>query len=84
MAIDVEIDVEALKGEIKKTYGSVSENPEREFIFPTARARAEDLLAASAAQGVECLQRRGTCCGDLPSPELCFRPNVEDHDVSCR
>ena len=43
MAIDVEIDVELLKSEIKKTYASVSDEPEREFIFPTGRAWAEDL-----------------------------------------
>ncbi|MDQ3380722.1 MAG: methyltransferase domain-containing protein [Actinomycetota bacterium] len=43
MAIDVEIDLELLKSEIKKTYASVSEEPEREFIFPTGRAWAEDL-----------------------------------------
>jgi arsenite methyltransferase len=39
----VEIDVELLKSEIKKTYASVSEEPEKEFIFPTGRAWAEDL-----------------------------------------
>jgi arsenite methyltransferase len=43
MAIDVELDFELLKSEIKKTYASVSEEPEREFIFPTGRAWAEDL-----------------------------------------
>jgi SAM-dependent methyltransferase len=43
MAVDVEIDVELLKREIKKTYASVSEEPERDFIFPTGRAWAEDL-----------------------------------------
>jgi arsenite methyltransferase len=43
MAIDVEIDVEVLKGEIKKTYACVSEEPGRDFIFPTGRAWAEDL-----------------------------------------
>jgi SAM-dependent methyltransferase len=43
MAVDVEIDVELLKREIKKTYASVSEAPEREFVFPTGRAWAEDL-----------------------------------------
>jgi hypothetical protein len=32
MAIEVEIDVELLKSEIKKTYASVSEQPETEFI----------------------------------------------------
>jgi arsenite methyltransferase len=43
MAIEVEIDVDLLKSEIKKTYASVSEEPERDFIFPTGRAWAEDL-----------------------------------------
>jgi SAM-dependent methyltransferase len=43
MAVDVEMDVELLKSEIKKTYASVSDEPEREFIFPTGRAWAEDL-----------------------------------------
>jgi arsenite methyltransferase len=43
MAVDVEIDVHLLKSEIKKTYASVSEDPDREFIFPTGRAWAEDL-----------------------------------------
>jgi arsenite methyltransferase len=43
MAVDVDIDVELLKSEIKKTYASVSDDPEREFIFPTGRAWAEDL-----------------------------------------
>ena len=43
MAVDVDIDVELLKSEIKKTYASVSDEPGREFIFPTGRAWAEDL-----------------------------------------
>ena len=43
MAVDVDIDVELLKSEIKKTYASVSDEPEGEFIFPTGRAWAEDL-----------------------------------------
>jgi arsenite methyltransferase len=43
MAIEVEIDVELLKSEIKKTYASVSEQPENDFIFPTGRPWAEDL-----------------------------------------
>jgi arsenite methyltransferase len=43
MAVDVEIDVELLKSEIKKTYAGVSEEPERDFIFPTGRPWAEDL-----------------------------------------
>src|SRR2546421_10772266 len=43
MDVDVEIDVALLKSEIKKTYASVSEEPGRDFIFPTGRAWAEDL-----------------------------------------
>src|SRR5438093_6301279 len=43
MAIDVDIDVALLKSEIQKTYASVSAEPERDFIFPTGRAWAEDL-----------------------------------------
>jgi SAM-dependent methyltransferase len=43
MAVDVDVDVDLLKSEIKKTYASVSDEPEREFIFPTGRGWAEDL-----------------------------------------
>jgi arsenite methyltransferase len=43
MASKVDIDVELLKSEIKKTYASVAQEPEKDFIFPTGRAWAEDL-----------------------------------------
>jgi arsenite methyltransferase len=43
MAVDADIDVDVLKSEIKKTYASVSEDAERDFIFPTGRSWAEDL-----------------------------------------
>src|SRR5690348_3172205 len=43
MAVEADIDVELLKSEIKKTYSFVSEEPERDFIFPTGPAWAEDL-----------------------------------------
>ena len=43
MATEVGIDVELLKSEIKKTYASVSNEPEKDFMFPTGRAWAEDL-----------------------------------------
>jgi SAM-dependent methyltransferase len=43
MAVEVEIDVEVLKSEIKKTYASVSAEPEKDFIFPTGRSWAGDL-----------------------------------------
>jgi SAM-dependent methyltransferase len=43
MAVEVEIDVDLLKREIRKTYASVSQEPERDFVFPTGRPWAEDL-----------------------------------------
>ncbi len=43
MAVNVGVDVETLKCEIKKTYASVSREPEKDFIFPTGRAWAADL-----------------------------------------
>ena len=43
MAVEVEIDVELLKREIKKTYASVSQEPAKDFVFPTGRPWAEDL-----------------------------------------
>jgi arsenite methyltransferase len=58
MAVDVEIDVQLLKSEIRKTYASVSQEPDKDFIFPTGRAWAEDLgypeeLAAVPDRAVE-------------------------------
>jgi len=43
MAVEVDVDVALLKSEIKKTYASLSAEPEKDFIFPTGRAWAEDL-----------------------------------------
>jgi arsenite methyltransferase len=43
MAVETGLDVQLLKTEIRRTYASVSESPETEFIFPTGRAWAEDL-----------------------------------------
>jgi SAM-dependent methyltransferase len=43
MAIEVGIDVGLLKAEIKKTYASVSEQPGKDFIFPTGIEWAVDL-----------------------------------------
>ncbi len=43
MAVDADIDVGLLKSEIRKTYASVSQEPEQDFAFPTGRAWAEDL-----------------------------------------
>jgi arsenite methyltransferase len=43
VAVEVGIDVELLKSEIKKTYADVSARPETDFIFPTGRAWALDL-----------------------------------------
>jgi arsenite methyltransferase len=43
VASKVDIDLQVLKSEIKKTYATVSQEPEKDFIFPTGRAWAEDL-----------------------------------------
>ena len=43
MSADVDIDVDLLKSEIKKTYASVSAEPAKDFVFPTGRSWAEDL-----------------------------------------
>jgi arsenite methyltransferase len=43
MAVDADIDVALLKREIKKTYASVSQQPEKDFVFPTGRPWAVDL-----------------------------------------
>lgn len=43
MATDVDVDVEVLRCEIKRTYAAVSEEQGKDFIFPTGRAWAEDL-----------------------------------------
>ncbi len=52
MVVDVEIDVEVLKNEIKETYAAVSEEPGRDFIFPTGRSWAEDLRYPAELAGV--------------------------------
>jgi arsenite methyltransferase len=43
VATELGVDVGLLKSEIKKTYASVSQEPEKDFIFPTGRAWGEDL-----------------------------------------
>ncbi len=52
MATDIAIDVDLLKSEIKKTYASVSEEPDKDFIFPTGRAWAQDLDYPAELAGV--------------------------------
>jgi arsenite methyltransferase len=43
MPVEIDIDVDVLKSEIRKTYAAVSEQPEQDFVFPTGRAWATDL-----------------------------------------
>jgi arsenite methyltransferase len=43
LAVEIGIDVDLLKSEIRKTYASVSQEPEKDFVFPTGRAWAQDL-----------------------------------------
>jgi arsenite methyltransferase len=42
-ATEIPVDVEVLREEIRRTYADVSTDPDREFIFPTGRAWAQDL-----------------------------------------
>lgn len=42
-ATDIPVDVDILREEIRKTYTEVSNEQEREFIFPTGRAWAREL-----------------------------------------
>src|ERR1700704_3491396 len=43
MAIEIPLDVDLLKKEIKKTYAALSQETGKDFVFPTGRAWAEDL-----------------------------------------
>lgn len=43
MTTSIDIDVQLLKSEIRKTYADVSKQPDKEYMFPTGRAWAEDL-----------------------------------------
>jgi arsenite methyltransferase len=44
MAVEVDgLDVELLRSEIQRTYAAVSSQPDRDFMFPTGRAWAQDL-----------------------------------------
>jgi arsenite methyltransferase len=52
MAIEVDVDVDLLKREIKNTYARVSQEPGQDFIFPTGRAWAEDLCYPPELAGV--------------------------------
>src|SRR5919197_2133737 len=43
MTIEVPVDVDVLRSEIEKTYTQVSTEQQKDFIFPTGRAWAQDL-----------------------------------------
>jgi len=43
MTTEARLDVSLLRDEIRRTYNAVSIEPEREFIFPTGRAWAQEL-----------------------------------------
>jgi SAM-dependent methyltransferase len=43
MAVEIDIDVAYLKSEIRRTYAEVSQEPEKDFVFPTGRDWAADL-----------------------------------------
>ena len=48
----VGVDIDLLKLEIRRTYAAVSLEPERDFVFPTGRAWAEDLGYPEELAGV--------------------------------
>jgi len=48
----IPVDVDLLKREIRRTYAAVSLEPERDFVFPTGRAWAEDLGYPDEIAGV--------------------------------
>ena len=56
MAVEVDIDVVVLKDEIKKPYATVSDEPERDFIFPTGRVWAEEYAARLERHGFETIE----------------------------
>ena len=60
MAVETEIDVQVLKSEIKKTYASVSQEPEKDFIFPTGRPWAEDFGFEDTRRKAQKFGARGT------------------------
>ena len=43
MTTELPVDVDLLREEIQKTYTSVSEEQDRDFVFPTGRAWAQEL-----------------------------------------
>jgi arsenite methyltransferase len=43
MSTQAPVDVEVLRDEIEKTYSDVAHEPQKEFIFPTGRAWAQEL-----------------------------------------
>jgi hypothetical protein len=49
-AVEVEIDVQVLKSEIKETYALVSQEPEKDFIFPTGRPWATSISGPADSQ----------------------------------
>ena len=83
----VGLDVDQLKAEISKTYTAVSREPEREFIFPTGRAWAEDLdyprgsARPPSRHGVRVVRRRREPV--LTRPALARRARARS-GIGCR
>ena len=81
MAVEVEgLDVELLRSEIQRTYAAVSGDPDRDFMFPTGRAWAQDLgypaelLGARPGDVVRVVRRRREpllCSGLCMSVRMC-------------
>jgi arsenite methyltransferase len=92
MAVDVDIDVEVLKCEIKKTYARVSQEPEEDFIFPTGRAWILDLgnpaqprcMHTCAGGGVLCRRGQSLRTRDARTRRGCPRRRIGSRERFAR
>ena len=68
MGVELEIDLQVLKSEIKKTYASVSEEPEKDFIFPTGYRTFDEEQVV--------LNGKASTCGAFAEPSDGLEPST--------
>jgi arsenite methyltransferase len=85
VAVEVEgLDVTLLRSEIQRTYASVSKEPDREFMFPTGRAWAQDLdYPADLPAGVPELSCESFAGVANPFSLGALEPGEDVLDVGC-
>jgi arsenite methyltransferase len=85
VAVEVEgLDVTLLRSEIQRTYASVSKEPDREFMFPTGRAWAQDLdYPADLLAGVPELSCESFAGVANPFSLGALEPGEDVLDVGC-